>query len=207
MIENRRCTFIVDRQEIGLAMNFGKFPVLWMEIGNTKRGWEAGKVYEGCKARITSRTTSHGDLIYTGQLTMFNDEQKEDVAAFPWMWDRIHLSSWGACLKADFGYHDVIEDLENAQAPMLEPDQEVIVVFKDSPNERCYENGTRVQLLRYEQYAPEGDPTRRSIPRWFRFEGIASEVQQLRMEASAHNLRRRLLRDHDERDHGPAASG
>ena len=135
--------FLNDRQEIGKAMNFGKYPVLWMEVGKPMNGWEDFQAYEGCKAKIVSHTTSHGDLIYAGTLRMYEDEQNtaeqtEEDKFTPWRWTNIHLSHGGTFLSADFGYNDVIEDLEAAQAVMIEPNQEVIVVFKDSVNKRCW---------------------------------------------------------------------
>ena len=132
------CRLLTDRKEIGKAMNFGKYPVLWMEVGKTKTGWEDGTVYDGCKANVVSHTVNHGDLIYTGELIMFADEQNESVRGFPQFWDNIKLKNYGSCLKSDFGYSDVIEDLENAQAPMLKPNQDVVVVFKDSVNKACW---------------------------------------------------------------------
>lgn len=125
------CEFLTERQEIGKAMNFGKYPVLWMDIGNPKKVITEGDHYTGCKARFAYQTRSCGELIYSGTLDMYADEQKPEVRYAPWLWDHIHLSSWGSCLKADFGYGDVIEDLENAMAPMIQPGQEVIVVFKN----------------------------------------------------------------------------
>lgn len=138
MVKTRGATLLNDRREIGKAMNFGKYPVLWMEVGKPAKGWDDFTVYEGGKANIVSHTASHGDLIYTGRLTMYGDEQKEDVKDFPWFWDKIHLSSWGSCLDASFGYSDVMEDLENANAPMLKPGQTVIVVMKDSECKVCW---------------------------------------------------------------------
>ena len=138
MVKAYGATVLNEREEIGLAMNFGKYPVLWMEVGKPRAGWDPFTVYEGCKARITVRSTGHGDLIYTGRLSMYGDEQKEDVLTSPWFWDGIHLSSDGCFLDASFGYSDVMEDLENAQSPMLEKDQEVIVVMKDSGRKVCW---------------------------------------------------------------------
>ena len=138
MVKAYGATILNEREEIGLAMNFGKYPVLWMEVGKPRAGWDPFTLYEGCKALITCRTSRHGDLIYTGRLSMYGDEQKEEVLTSPWCWDGIHLSSDGSFLDASFGYSDVMEDLENAQSPMLETDQEVIVVMKDSENEKCW---------------------------------------------------------------------
>ena len=130
--------FLTDRQEIARAMNFRKHPVLWMEVGKSEPGGE-GQIYGGCKATVMCYNSSYkGEMPYTGDLQMYSDEQNDDVDYLPQYWDHIHLKSWGACLKADFGYHDVMDNLEKAQAPVIEPNQEVIVVFKDSVNERCW---------------------------------------------------------------------
>jgi len=131
------CTILRDRQEIGREMNFRKHPVLWMEIGKSPAGWD-GQIYEGCKATILGQSTRYGALPYTGDLQMYSDEQDPEVVSMPQFWNHIHLKDWGACLKADFGYSDVIEHLEDAMSPLLEPNQEVIVIFKDSERRRCW---------------------------------------------------------------------
>ena len=136
MIKTHGATILDDRKEIGLAMNFGKYPVLWMEIGKSPKGYES-QMYEGCKATIISKTRSCGDLRYTGELAMFADEQDVSVLPCPWLWDHIKLKNYGTCIKSVFGYSDVIEDLENANTPILETNQEVVVVFKDSVERKC----------------------------------------------------------------------
>ena len=128
--------FLTERKEIGKAMNFGLYPVLWMEIGKPRNGWDPFTVYEGCKANV--RSPRQPDLIYNGKLTMYGDEQNEEVKTMPWKWDNLHLSRGGTFLKTDFGYRDVMEDLENANAPMLKANQEVIVVFKNSAAKGCW---------------------------------------------------------------------
>ena len=127
--------FLTDRREIGKAMNFGKYPVLSMDIGRMLPDYNA---YEGCKANVVSHTDSHGDLIYTGTLIMFGEDQTEEVQKFPQFWTNIRLKSYGACLKSDFGYDDVISDMKNAQAPFIKPNQEVIVVFDNCIQRCCY---------------------------------------------------------------------
>ena len=137
MVKIHGCCVLRERREVCEAMNFGKYPVLWMEIGSSKAGWE-GEIYEGCKASVVHKTRNHGDLILSGRLSMYRDEQKEDVAGSPQYWDHIHLSGDACVLKDRFGYSDVMEDLENAQAVRLEPSQEVIVVFNDSKHRDCW---------------------------------------------------------------------
>lgn len=138
MVKAYGATILNERTEIGTAMNFGKYPVLWIEIGTPRKGWDPFTIYEGCKARIVSSSSRYGDLIYTGTLSMYGDEQKEDVKKLPQFWNGIHLSNAGCFLDAEFGYGDVMEDLENAQAPILSTDQEVIVVMKDSIRKMCW---------------------------------------------------------------------
>lgn len=130
------CVCLVERTEIAKAMNFGKYPVLWMEIGKSKSGWD-GQVYEGCRAKV--RWNYHGeDLFSDGELAMYVDEQEKGMEKMPQYWDHLHLTSAGTCLKADFGYSDVMDNLDKANSPEIKVNQEVIVVFKDSVRKVCY---------------------------------------------------------------------
>ena len=128
--------YITNRQKIADAMNFGKYPVLSMEIGTPPPGWGPYTNYEGCKVRI--RFARRKDLYNVCTLNMFGDEQDPEIREFPYRWDKIHLSNGPTCLDASFGFSDVQEMLENANAPWVEPGQEVIVVFNDSVNKTCW---------------------------------------------------------------------
>ena len=128
--------FITNRQAIAQAMNFGKYPVLSMEIGTPPPGWEPFTVYNGCKVKI--RYAGKPDLYHVCTLSMYGDEQCEAYREMPWLWDKLALSCPCTCIHSDFGFSDVQEMIENANTPWVEPGQEVIVVFNDSVKKVCW---------------------------------------------------------------------
>lgn len=132
----RMPVFLTNRQEIAQAMNFGKYPVLSMEVGTPPPGWEPFTIYQGCKVKI--RFSSRKDLYNVCTLSMYHDEQPERLRNVPWMWEKLCLSSHCTCLSSSFGFSDLQEMLENANAPWVEPGQEVIVVFNDSVNKQSW---------------------------------------------------------------------
>ena len=69
---------------------------------------------------------------------MYVDDQEEAVKPFPWKWNHLKLKDYGSCIKADFGFSDVMRMLEDANTPILEANQEVIVVFKGSASKVCW---------------------------------------------------------------------
>ena len=124
--------FLSDRREIALAMNFGKYPVITMDIQKPKRGWDAG-VYEGCKVRVDCGTFGDGMPFYKECSPMiFVDNYNEGIedTIENRVFSKIELTCPGACLSNSFGASDVLEMAETANAPLLKSGQEVVVVYK-----------------------------------------------------------------------------
>lgn len=109
---------LTDRQEIASAMNFGKYPVIRIDMETPKRGYEG--LFYGDRVEVMTPTADYpysrenGNLIYTA-----DDE-------------RFSITANSMCLHADFGYSDVIEELKWAQAPKLHAG-DVVVVIEDYP--------------------------------------------------------------------------
>ena len=122
--------FIYDRKELAKAINFGKYPVLTMEIGHPMKGWEGHHVYEGCKLRIPC-AFDHS-YFHDCYLSMFGEDQTDMYRDHPHCYTKLHINSKPACLSSSFGIHDLDEMVEYAQTPIVEPGQTVVVVFKDS---------------------------------------------------------------------------
>ena len=118
--------YLTDRHEIAMAMNFGKYPVLHINLenrpfsdirpdsdyatGDTVRvdwGEKQGSRYEGMATR--------------GELYIENG--------------RYGIGYHGCCLHKAFGYTDVIEDMHNAQTPLVRAGQEVVLV-EDWPSKK-----------------------------------------------------------------------
>lgn len=109
---------LTEKQEICEALNFGKYPVLHLDLAKDKI-----KDMEGCY---------HGQLIklefdykgepvrYCGNLSYYNDTNK------------LVITSGGTMLTAGLNYNDIIKMVDRANAPTVASNQEVIVVIYNS---------------------------------------------------------------------------
>lgn len=114
--------YLTDRHDIAKAMNFGKYPVVRINLETPRAGWDDN--YEGDKILVAVKGDSdRGDYIRC-QLNKFGDEP-----------NRYSLMPEAMCLDNGFGYSDVIEMLEWAQAPVIHPGEKVIVI-EDYPAQR-----------------------------------------------------------------------
>lgn len=105
-----------DRKELALAMNFGKYPVLTIDMADAD---DYG--LKGCKVRIDAGTFNDGEpYIICATIRAYCDDR------------RLQTSQGGTCLSASFTWHDYIEMVEYATAPVIKPDQDVVVAVYDS---------------------------------------------------------------------------
>lgn len=111
--------YITDRYEIAHAMNFGKYPVMRIDLETCKDGYD--DYFEGDLVKVMAPTKSHPDMYCTGKLCYTEGE-------FSVMTDTICLHSW-------FGYNDIIEMLSKAQAPVLHSG-DTVVVIEDYPKQK-----------------------------------------------------------------------
>lgn len=113
---------IKDRQELAQAMNFGKYPVLNIDLADSD---DYG--LKGCKVRIDAGTFKDGTpYIITATLRVYRDECKLTTSADP------------CGLHADFNYFDYANMVKNAQAPLIKPDQDVVVAVYDSKAKQAF---------------------------------------------------------------------
>ena len=111
-----------ERTEIGQALNFGKYPVLELDLANVD---EYGII--GSKCRIDMGKFNDGSPWYEdAELRVYSDEKK------------LCFSAGGVVLSANWTYQDVIEDMTNAMTPLIEPDSEMAVVIHDSDSRKLY---------------------------------------------------------------------
>lgn len=103
-------TYLMDRQEIAVTMNYRLAPVVRinMEDGDM---W-----YEGDLVRVVSINRKGQERFKTGTLTFFPDTQK------------LCVMSCTVGLSSSFGYSDVMELAEKAHAPEVHSGQIVCVV-------------------------------------------------------------------------------
>ena len=113
---------LTDRQEIAEALNFGKYPVLKIDIADCD--WYGLK---GSICRIDMGEFFDGSKFYErAQLCVYKDERK------------LSFSSFGCALTANVSYADFMEYVETAMSPIIKPDSEFVVVIYDSKRSEVY---------------------------------------------------------------------
>lgn len=124
------------RQEIAMAINFHKHPVLTIDLADAD---EYG--LNGCKVGIAAGAYNDGlPRTVHAELRVFKDEKK------------LSLHSYGTCLSSNFSYYDFAEMVEYAQAPLIKADQDVVIAIYDSRIKRAFapmivHTGTKVDPL------------------------------------------------------------
>ena len=111
--------YLTDRHEIALAMNFRKYPVLRIKMDEPKDGYN--DLYEGDTVEVATPSARYPDSRERGNLIC--SEGKYEILTY------------GCGLDASFGYRDMMEMLEWAQAPLLHANETVIVI-EDYPEHR-----------------------------------------------------------------------
>lgn len=105
-----------DRHELAMAMNFGKYPVLKIDLADSD---DYG--LKGCRIRIDMGTFSDGSPFIEGAtLRAYRDTKTLTVSSDP------------CCLSDSFGYNDYLNTVERAQAPLIHANEEVVVAVYDS---------------------------------------------------------------------------
>lgn len=105
---------ISERHEIGITMNFGKYPVIGLNIEN-KPYAEWPDYIVGGKVRVA---WDRNDPLYEG-MTSRCELVVDD--------GKYHLERGACCLKAEFTVADFVNDIENASTPLVHGNQIVAV--------------------------------------------------------------------------------
>lgn len=108
--------FITERTEIAQTINFHKMPVVKMDLANkTEYGIRSEKVL------IDNGTFRDGNPYYIkSDLRVYEDSAK------------FEFSNKCGCLTDSFGYSDIAEMLEFANAPIIKADSDFCLVIIDS---------------------------------------------------------------------------
>ena len=119
--------YLTDRSQIAVAMNFGKYPVLYIDLDN--------KIYDTpehpsdfCVGSKCKLDWEHKDRAYEGMSARCTLCYSEG---------RYTLNQEGCCLHNCFGRSDVLEMVEWACVPMLRCGQTVIVVEDYTKQKMC----------------------------------------------------------------------
>lgn len=111
-----------DKHELAKAMNFGKYPVLKIDLADSD---DYG--LKGCKVRIDAGTFKDGEPFFIhATIRAYRDKCK------------LTTSQGATCLTNCFTYNDYTEMVEYAQAPLIKADQDVVVAVYDSKKKMPY---------------------------------------------------------------------
>ena len=127
---------LTERTQMARAINFGKYPVLSIDLANTIEMFK-GEVcgFRGCPIRVP--WDYQGETYYERcQLKYFKDTKK------------FYISNSGCCIKNSFGYSDIEEMTEYANAPILDKNQEFVLVIYNS-KKRSYFNPIILKTSNY----------------------------------------------------------
>lgn len=109
---------ILKREEFGEEVNFGKHPVLTIDM--SKDGF-MDTIFTGCKVRIDNGSFRTGERYLAKGEFIYNVKE-----------DKYEVANYGICISARFAYEDAIEQIEYAQAPIVKDGDEVIIVKHNS---------------------------------------------------------------------------
>lgn len=112
-----------NRAKIAAAINFSQYPVIRIDLSKTDL---YGVV--GAPVRIDNGTFTTGEPYFVrGYLRTFKDE---NVLTF---------DAGGVALKANLSYSDYERMLEYTNAPIVKPDQDILVCMVDSERRLVYD--------------------------------------------------------------------
>lgn len=116
-----------ERTEIAQALNFGKYPVLNINLDNEEKilrnDGSVERYCKGCDVKVEYKTNNHGTLSTRGNIYY------DFLADENFFENGFKISNNSTCLSDSFGYRDIMEDLRWASAPTLKAGQEVVIVF------------------------------------------------------------------------------
>ena len=102
---------LTERTEIAQAINFGKYPVIKIDLADCD---DYG--VKGTKVRIDAGK----DYYIRATIRAFNDEKT------------LTFVSYGAFLSDRMSYEDMMEMVEYANAPIIKPGQEIVICLYNS---------------------------------------------------------------------------
>lgn len=114
---------ITGRHDIATAINLSGKPVVTIDLDNKDHlipGDETCWVVYGSKIRV-ARQSTNGETYYDHAILATYSDSNDKGHAYD-------LFTHGFGIYAEFGYYDVVEDAEWAQAPIVHEGDHVIVV-------------------------------------------------------------------------------
>lgn len=116
------------KQEIAVAINMHQMPVVRIDLADADEyGIKSQKVLiDNGKFRRLNPTDPDMPYLVRAEIRAFVDEKKFTFA------------SYGCCLSNTFGYHDMEELLDYANAPIIKRDSDVVLAIVDSRRKIAY---------------------------------------------------------------------
>lgn len=117
---------IKSREEYAKVVNFGKYPVLMVDM-NQKAFMD--EIYDGGKVRVDFGHFDDGERwLGCGEFKYYKKENK------------FYVASYGICISNNFTYEDAMEDAEYGNSPIINEGDEVVIVVHDSKERyvKCY---------------------------------------------------------------------
>lgn len=117
--------YLKHREQIATAINFGKYPVLRLDLSNRPAQSYAtdSDFCVGDRVRVAwdkpgyEGMTTRGNVYFEG--------------------GRYAIDQGGSVLKNSFGRHDIIEDYEWSYAPLVHAGQEVVLIIDNPIEKKC----------------------------------------------------------------------
>lgn len=106
-----------ERKEIAKAINFGKYPVIKIDLADKD---EYG--IKGTKVNIDFG----GEHFVHAEIRAYNDTKY------------LTTSSYGSMLSASLSYQDYMKMVEYANAPIIKANQEIVIFLHDSSKKEVY---------------------------------------------------------------------
>lgn len=115
--------YLTERTEIAKAMNFGKYPVLYIDMDDKK--YKESDYCVGCNVRVhwDDKDPRYKDMYSTGHLYYCDG--------------KFAISGDATCLSADFGRRDVVQMYLKANTPMIHKGDTVVMVMDFSKSRMC----------------------------------------------------------------------
>ena len=109
---------IRSREEYAKAVNFGKYPVLMIDMN--QKGF-MDEIFDGGKVRIDFGNFKDGErYLGCGEFKYYKKENK------------FYVASYGCMITKDFTYEDAMESAEYGNSPIIDEGDEVVIVVHNS---------------------------------------------------------------------------
>lgn len=116
--------FIRERKEFAKAVNFGKYPVISLDVGDKSKQFTIGGEVVGFTDVEVKIPLKDGRLD-RAIMSWFNDSKK------------ITFGSNCICISNNFGYEDVVKSARYANAPVIDKDTEFVLILHSSQTQKA----------------------------------------------------------------------